>query len=389
MGQLEQGVLDAGITGAHAALDHEHLTGPIHLEHGHAVEGAVGVVLGVGVHHVVRAQDDDDIGAGELGVDRVHLEQLLVGDVGFRQKHVHVARHAAGHGVDGVADLGAVGLEHLRQLAQGVLGLGHGKAVTGNEDDALGALEGHGALFRAAADDPAVAGFIATATHGGAATQGTTKEHAHQGAVHAVAHHLGEDQASGTDHGARHDQQLAAHHETSGGGSHTGIGVQQRDHHRHVRAADGQGHANAEQARGHHQQPEGGASGIAGEGEGADQGRNGDGDVHAMADLALGPTGGINPTLQLAHRHDGAAEGDRADKDRDHDGHQGHHVRLSGVVEGHGNGHQQRGHATAAVKEGDGLRHGGHRHSAGGDQTQQAAGGGTHGDPEPGHRRGG
>ena len=43
-------------------------------------------------------------------------------------------RHAPGDGMDGEANLASVGLQLLRELSQGVLGLGDGQTVTGNKN---------------------------------------------------------------------------------------------------------------------------------------------------------------------------------------------------------------------------------------------------------------
>jgi hypothetical protein len=59
------------------------------------------------------------------------ISELRVGHVGLGQQHVHVARHAAGHRVDGVRDLDAASLEQVRQLADAVLRLGDRQAVAG------------------------------------------------------------------------------------------------------------------------------------------------------------------------------------------------------------------------------------------------------------------
>ena len=63
---------------------------------------------------------------------------MLVIHVGFGQEHVHVAGHAARHGMDGVIDLGASGFQGVGQLLDLVLGLGQGHAVAGHDDHVLG-----------------------------------------------------------------------------------------------------------------------------------------------------------------------------------------------------------------------------------------------------------
>jgi hypothetical protein len=46
--------------------------------------------IGGRVHDVVGAQHDDTSVWLEVGVDVVHLDELLVGHVGLGQEHVHV-----------------------------------------------------------------------------------------------------------------------------------------------------------------------------------------------------------------------------------------------------------------------------------------------------------
>ena len=204
--------------------------------------------------------------------------------------------------MDRIANFRAIGLQHLGQFPQGVLGLGYSQAVTGHKHNPLGIFQGHGAFLSAATGDPRITHLLTTAGRLGY-PQGTTEEHRNQGAIHGRAHHLGEDQARRTHHGAGHDQQLAAHHEAGGRGRHTGIGVEQRNHHRHVGAADGEGHAHPQQAGGHHQHPQGNAGGIAWQKNRRSQAKNGQADIHHVANRSLGPARGIEPTLQLGHGH--------------------------------------------------------------------------------------
>ena len=171
---------------------------------------------------------------------------MLVGHIGLCQQHIHVTRHTPSHRVDRIGHLDAVVFQQLGEFAQGVLGLGHCQAVAGHKHHALSGLEGKGAFLSAAAGDAGVAGLLAATAHRCRPTKGASKQDAHQGAVHGGAHHLGEDQARSTHHGAGHNQQLAANHETCSSCGHAGIGVEQRDHHRHVGTADRQGDADTQ-----------------------------------------------------------------------------------------------------------------------------------------------
>ena len=75
--------------------------------------------------------DEGDVGLGELAVDVVELEDLVVGDVGLCEQDVHMPGHASGDGVDGVAHLHSLGLERVGHLAKRMLRLRHCHAVTG------------------------------------------------------------------------------------------------------------------------------------------------------------------------------------------------------------------------------------------------------------------
>jgi hypothetical protein len=57
-------------------------------------------------------------------------------------------------------------------------------------------------------------------------------------AVHRPAHDVGQDRARGADQRAGYDQQVVAEGEADRGRCPTGIGVEHRDHNRHVGAAD-------------------------------------------------------------------------------------------------------------------------------------------------------
>jgi hypothetical protein len=121
-----------------AALEDDGEFRAVHFEDGHAGDGAAGIVAGVGVDDVVRADDDGDIGGGEIGIDLLEFVELRVGDIGLGEEDVHVAGHAAGDGMDGVFDGDAALLEASAKLANDVLGLGGGHAVAGDEDDLPG-----------------------------------------------------------------------------------------------------------------------------------------------------------------------------------------------------------------------------------------------------------
>jgi hypothetical protein len=132
---VEQRVVDPGEAGRHAALEHDHAAGLVDVEDRHAVDRRLLDGAGRGVGDVVGADHERDVGARELAVDVVHLLELVVGDVGLGQQHVHVAGHAPRDRVDGVEDLDAALLELGGELGHRALGLRDRHAVAGNHDD--------------------------------------------------------------------------------------------------------------------------------------------------------------------------------------------------------------------------------------------------------------
>ena len=91
----------------------------------------------------------------------------------------------------------------------------------------------------------------------------TGEQHVAQGAVHGLAHNLGQDDARGAHQGAGDDQHIVVDGKARGTGCQSGVGVEQGYHHRHIRPADGDYRHDAEyqgQAN-HHIQP-GGVGGL-------------------------------------------------------------------------------------------------------------------------------
>src|SRR5206468_2803657 len=127
----------------------DHTLRLVGVQDGHAVDGGARGVAGGRVDHVVRTDDEDDIGGLEVAVDVVHLAQLLVRHLRLGQQDVHVARHPAGDRVDGVVDLHAAALQFVDQVPQSVLRLGDRQAVPGHDDDPVGVPEQDGDVLRA------------------------------------------------------------------------------------------------------------------------------------------------------------------------------------------------------------------------------------------------
>ena len=96
--------------------------------------GLRGVGARGGVGDVVGADDQRHVGLRKIAVDFVHVEQLVVGDVGFGQQHVHVSGHASRDRMNAEFHVDAALGQNVVEFAHLVLRLRHGHAVTGNDD---------------------------------------------------------------------------------------------------------------------------------------------------------------------------------------------------------------------------------------------------------------
>ena len=134
---VEERVVDAGKPGRHAALQDDDGLRLVDVEDRHPVDRAVRLGPRGGVDHVVGADDDSNIGAREIAVDRVHLLELRIGDVRLGEQHVHMPGHASGNRMDRVLDCDAALLELVCELLDLVLRARDSHAVPGDEDDQL------------------------------------------------------------------------------------------------------------------------------------------------------------------------------------------------------------------------------------------------------------
>jgi hypothetical protein len=151
---------------------------------------------GLRVDDVVRADDDGHIGLGEVFVDLVHLHHDVVGHLGLGQQHVHVAGHAARHRVDGKAHIHALLAQGPGDFVDRVLGLGHGHAVAGHDDGALGFAQhlGVSAALTGATSPWGSAAAAAPPFLAGAPAE-AARNHADEVAVHGLAHDVAQDGA--------------------------------------------------------------------------------------------------------------------------------------------------------------------------------------------------
>ena len=159
-----------------------------------------------------------------------------------------MAGHAAGDRVDRVVDRDAALLELVGDLLDRVLGLGDGEAVAGDDHDRVGVGELDRRVLGADRDVRALLAVAAAAAGGRAAEAG--EEDVGDRAVHRRRHLHRQDRSRGADQGAGDDQRDVVEREAGGRGGEAGEGVEQRDHDRHVGAADRQHDEVAEQRRG-------------------------------------------------------------------------------------------------------------------------------------------
>ena len=165
-----------------------------------------------------------------------------------------MAGHPARDRVDRVVDGDPALLELVGDLLDRVLGLGDGEAVAGDDHDGVGVGELDRRVLGADRDVGPFLARPAAAAGGGAAEAG--EEDVGDRAVHRRRHLQGEDRSRGADQGAGDDQGDVVEREAGGRGGEAGEGVQQRDHDRHVGAADRQHDEVAEDRREDQQEDE-------------------------------------------------------------------------------------------------------------------------------------
>ncbi len=90
-----------------------------------------------------------------------------------------------------------------------------------------------------------------------------SEHHVGEGAIHGLAHDHGENESGGSVERAGHDQHFAVQNESQQRCGKAGVGIQQRDDRRHVRAADGSDQQHSENQRhNHHDREQDGVRGI-------------------------------------------------------------------------------------------------------------------------------
>ena len=371
-----------GVAGLFVIVADDHGLGLVRFQNGHAVNG--GALGGVGrrVDHVVGPDDDRQIGIREHGIDRVHFQQVFVIHVGFGQEHVHVAGHAARHGMDGVIDRGASGFQGVGQLLDLVLGLGQGHAVAGHDDHILGRGQQLGDFSVLLSGGLRGLGSLGRGRFGGGSRRsagfsghrGLTQQDRHQLAVHGLAHDAGEHQAGGTHNAAHGDEQRVGHGETGDGAGNAAHGVEQGNGDGHVGAAHTDGEDDAEQRAGgeHHEDEKSGQESrcdvVNAQGNEHDAQQNVD--DAAVVGEHDGPL--RQQLVQFARRHKGTRDGRHARTEREAGVNA---VECGGRahIRQHDDAHQSRRAAAEAVQEGHQLGHLDHFDLVGQEQAEGRA----------------
>ena len=308
---IEQGILHPGIPRPLAALDDDDVLRHVGVQNRHAVDRAGLVGAGTRIDHVVGPDDQGDVGLGEFTVDLFEVHDLVVRHPGFRQQDVHVPRHAAGHRVDGELHLDPGFLEDRGHFPHLVLGMGHGHAVTRDDDDLRGVTHHRrrietGEFLHAAADRFA----RTTGHHRGEQDVGDRP-------VHGLGHQLGEQRTSRTDDDAGNNQCRVAQDvafETDGQARKS---IEQRDDHRHVGPADGQGDDQTEHERDGEEGEDQFGLGRGEDDHGATEADGDQGEQDIDRILRRQAMGFLEHALQLGPGDAGAGEGHRADQRTD------------------------------------------------------------------------
>mmetsp|Transcript_81032 Transcript_81032/g.188261 ORF Transcript_81032/g.188261 Transcript_81032/m.188261 type:complete len:472 (-) Transcript_81032:95-1510(-) len=167
---------------------------------------------------------------------------------GLCQQHVHLARHAASNGVHAKLQVDLVVAQQARNLTHSSLGTRHRHAVAWHNKHLLSVGE-H--LRDGSHIGLRVLLGSAVGPFGSGSSVDAAEEHVEDVAVHGVAHDLGEDRAAEADQRAHNGESGALEQEALSNECPAGIGVQHRDAHRHVPAADTRDEVETHEARQH------------------------------------------------------------------------------------------------------------------------------------------
>ncbi len=165
-----------------------------------------------------------------------------------------MAGHASGDRMDSEANFDSLFGQDVIEFADFVLRLRHRHTVTGDDDYFVGGSENRSGLLGCSAVHRP--GFLSARGCGLHLAEGTEQDVGER-TVHRLRHNDRKNESRRTVQRAGDDQELVLKHESHGRSGQPGIGVQQRDHGRHVSAADRDHHEHAEhQWNGHHDRKE-------------------------------------------------------------------------------------------------------------------------------------
>ncbi len=220
----------------------------ISVQNRHTVDRAGLIISSCGVHDVIRADNQRDIGPLEFVIDLIHLIKLIVGDVGFGQQDVHVARHTARHGVNRVFHFDSVFGQLGRHLAHRMLCLGHRQPIARHDDHELRVLHQDGRIFGL----ERLHGFARRAGPSSGCrlhlSEGSEQDVRNR-AIHRFAHQDSQQGTGGADERAADQHRDVVDCVSIGRDGQSREGVEQRDHDGHVGASDGEHHQDAEDER--------------------------------------------------------------------------------------------------------------------------------------------
>src|SRR6185437_4924141 len=202
---------------------------------------------------VIRADYKGDISLRKFGIDVLEFKHFVVGYIRFSEQYIHVAWHTACDRMNCVFDFDTFLFQLVGHFTKRMLRLGDRHAVSRYDDDFRGVLQdvrgilGRAELYRALLNAGArPRGFSAKAA----------KDDGNEGPVHPLAHDVGQNRARRADQCASDDQRRIPEGEADTSSRPSRIGIEHRDHDRHVGAADRNDDQYAEDERQRDDDPE-------------------------------------------------------------------------------------------------------------------------------------
>ena len=208
------------------------------------------IILRARIDYIVRSDHQHHVGVGEIVVQLVHFKNDVIGHLGFRQQHVHVARQATRDRMNAEAHFYALVAQKLGDFADRILCLRYRHTVSWHDDDLVG-IRQHGTDLVDRRRHYFTL-FFARSRHAAGGTE-PAKDDADKVPVHGAAHDVAEDSAGRADQRANNDQQVIGQHEARRRCGPAGIAVQHGHHHRHICTANRHHQMNAdEESNGRH-----------------------------------------------------------------------------------------------------------------------------------------